>query len=122
MALVITLAILMALIALAGHYIGTGIGNYGAASLCFILVPPMNNRFLGFAAILLGLLSLSTEKFFRPCRDWRGRKTLCPSAKALGYFRGAAGASSLQCVNLNRKCSKDNTATRNRSGQCRRVC
>jgi hypothetical protein len=38
MALVITLAILMALIALAGHYIGTGIGNYGAASLCFVLL------------------------------------------------------------------------------------
>jgi hypothetical protein len=38
MALVITLAILMAFIALAGHYIGPGIGYYGAASLCFVLL------------------------------------------------------------------------------------
>jgi hypothetical protein len=38
MALVITLAILMALIALAGYYMGPGLGYYGAASLCFVLL------------------------------------------------------------------------------------
>ena len=38
------------------------------------------------AAILLGLLSLSTKRFFRPLRDWRERKALCPSAKALGHL------------------------------------
>ncbi len=38
MALVIGLAILMAFIALAGYYIGPGLGYYGAASLCFVLL------------------------------------------------------------------------------------
>jgi hypothetical protein len=38
MALVITLAILVALIALAGYYMGPGLGYYGAASLCFVLL------------------------------------------------------------------------------------
>jgi hypothetical protein len=38
MALVITLAILMALIGLGGYYIGPGLGYYGSASLCFVLL------------------------------------------------------------------------------------
>jgi hypothetical protein len=32
------LTILMALIALAGYYMGPGLGYYGAASLCFVLL------------------------------------------------------------------------------------
>jgi hypothetical protein len=38
MFLVITLAILMALIAVSGYYIGPGLGYYGAAGLCFVLL------------------------------------------------------------------------------------
>jgi hypothetical protein len=38
MPLVITLAILMALTAVAGYYMGPGVGYYGAASLCFVLL------------------------------------------------------------------------------------
>jgi hypothetical protein len=38
MPLVITLAILMALIAVVGYYVGPGLGYYGAASLCFVLL------------------------------------------------------------------------------------
>jgi hypothetical protein len=38
MALVIGLAILMVFIALAGYYIGPGLGYYGGASLCFLLL------------------------------------------------------------------------------------
>ena len=38
MPLVITLAILIAFIAFAGYYIGPGLGYYGAASLCFVLL------------------------------------------------------------------------------------
>ena len=38
MALVITLAILVALIGLGGYYVGPGLGYYGAASLCFVLL------------------------------------------------------------------------------------
>ena len=38
MALIIGLALLMALIAAAGYYIGPGLGYYGGASLCFVLL------------------------------------------------------------------------------------
>jgi hypothetical protein len=38
MALVIGLAILMVLIALAGYYIGPGLGYYGGASFYFVLL------------------------------------------------------------------------------------
>jgi hypothetical protein len=38
MALVITLAVLMALVAFAGYYLGPGAGYYGAAGLCFVLL------------------------------------------------------------------------------------
>jgi hypothetical protein len=38
MALVIGVAILMAFIALAGYYMGPGLGYYGGASLCSLLL------------------------------------------------------------------------------------
>jgi hypothetical protein len=47
MALVIGLAVLMALIALAGYYIGPGLGYYGAGSFCLVLLLVILYRVFG---------------------------------------------------------------------------
>jgi hypothetical protein len=47
MALVFILAILMVFIALAGYYLGPGLGYYGAAVLCLILLSVILYRVFG---------------------------------------------------------------------------